>query len=337
MKDMIGRIERELKIEDAIERKLVGQPDYIKAYSYWLSGKKPTTRRSYIEQAILFCDYCRDQLGEEILRADFLCRINADLVDSYIRKISFKYDTEGNRCGKAETSSVNTQICSLSAFFRFLISRKLISENFCENVSRPKIDEKESVVYLTPEEVQMMLSEAQKGNPDWVKRDRLLLILPLVTGIRISAMIDINVEDIDMEQKNMRVVEKEGKYRIFSLPDGVIKLIQAWLQDREINMKYARGETNALFITVNHGDCGRISAKTVNRIIKRCAESINKPITAHKLRATFAMSAYEQTEDIYLVSELLGHKSPETTRHYVRATEKKKKEVIDMMGNLVGV
>lgn len=334
---MSGRAERELKIEAYILDKLSTQPEYLTSYFNWMSGKKPLTKRSYIARAIHFCEWCAEKFGVSSLTQEAFDSIDLNLVNEYVRLLSLKSQGE-EIIGKAENSSLNTQICELSCFFRFLKIKGWISENLCLEIERPAMEEKENVVYLEQEEIQSMLLAAEKGSKSqWRERNKLLLILPLVTGIRVSALVDINIEDLDLLTGNLKVIEKEGKYRIFPLPQNVIELAEEWIEARAELVDDYESSERALFVSTHNGILGRICTKTVNRMIKKFTEDTGKTITAHKLRSTFAMSLYEQTNDIYLVSELLGHKSTETTKRYVRATEEKKRKAITGMSNYIGI
>ena len=324
---MSNRIQRELEMERQMEALVAEQPDYIKDFFFWMFGKKSTTREKYLKYVIRFIDYCANQLGVETLQADLLCRINEGMVNSYFRSMSLRYE-DNKVIGRLSSNTINANICGISTFYEFLVERKLVQENLCDRISRPTIEEKEEVVYLTQEEILQMLnnidhgvgtSQARAKQFRMRNRDKLLVSLPLVTGIRISALTDINIEDIDAAGV-LRVVEKEGKHRVFKLPDMILKILEEWIKDRELLMQKMKQDHNALFITEKGN---RLGSQGANLIIKKYSEGIDKHITAHKLRATFATTTYEQTRDIYLVAQALGHKSTETTKRYARVSQER--------------
>lgn len=314
-------------MERQMEALVAEQPDYIKDFFFWMFGKKSTTREKYLKYVIRFIDYCANQLGVETLQADLLCRINEGMVNSYFRSMSLRYE-DNKVIGRLSSNTINANICGISTFYEFLVERKLVQENLCDRISRPTIEEKEEVVYLTQEEILQMLnnidhgvgtSQARAKQFRMRNRDKLLVSLPLVTGIRISALTDINIEDIDAAGV-LRVVEKEGKHRVFKLPDMILKILEEWIKDRELLMQKMKQDHNALFITEKGN---RLGSQGANLIIKKYSEGIDKHITAHKLRATFATTTYEQTRDIYLVAQALGHKSTETTKRYARVSQER--------------
>lgn len=332
---MKGRMERELGLEKQTEGLLNGEPSYIKRFYYWLGGKKPTTKEKYIEYTLRFVHWTGEHLKVNVVSVDFFSR---DLVNDYFYWFSFQRDEEGNAIGKTAPSTVNVNMCALSTFFKFLQIEGLVKENYCDNLTRPTIGEKEEVVFLEQDEVKQLLYNIEHGvgthyaralQARTRSRDRLLVMIPLVTGIRISALLDINIEDIDYSKGILRVIEKEGKYRTFTLPDQLMDMINEWTVDRE-NMLEAIGKPDELaFFITEKGK--RIGARAVNALIDKYSEGIDKHISAHKLRATFATATYEQTGDIYLVSQALGHRSTETTRRYARASEKKIAEASNRM------
>ena len=324
---MGNRMQRELEMEQQMEALIEEQPSYIKDFATWMFGKKPTTREKYLRYVIRFIDYCADQLGVETLQADLLCEVNEGMVNSYFRSISLRYE-DNKVIGRLSSNTINANICGISTFYEFLVERKLVQGNLCDKITRPAIEEKEEVVYLTQEEISQVLSNIDHGVGTsqarakqfrMRNRDKLLISLPLVTGIRISALTDINIEDIDSAGV-LRVVEKEGKHRAFKLPDMILEILEEWLKDRELLMQKMEQDHNALFIT-ERGK--RLGTQGVNLIIKKYSEGIDKHITAHKLRATFATTTYEQTRDIYLVAQALGHKSTETTKRYARVSQER--------------
>lgn len=321
---MGNRMQRELEMERQMEALIEEQPSYIKDFATWMFGKKPTTREKYLKYVIRFIDYCADQLGVETLQADMLSKIDFRMVESYFKQLSYSQERSEN----ISANTINVNICGVNTFFKFLLRKGMVSENFCQDLNRPVIEEKEEVVYLTQDDIKKVMdnidhgvgtSQARAKQFRMRNRDKLLISLPLVTGIRISALTDINIEDIDSSGV-LRVVEKEGKHRVFKLPDMILEILEEWLKDRELFVQRMELEHNALFITEKGN---RLGTQGVNLIIKKYSEGIDKHITAHKLRATFATATYEQTRDIYLVAQALGHKSTMTTKRYVRVSQER--------------
>ena len=330
---MGGRLQREISIEKKIEEKLKDKPQYLSEFYYWLNSKSALTKQRYIEYILNFVDFCNK---EGVTKLEDFNLVTPSMMDKYVRNISLKTEN-GEVIGRNEPSIVNARICSVSTFFRFLRGRGIVTQNPCDLVERPKVPEKEEVVYLDYDEIQEMMAAIDADHKKWRLRNKTIVSLLLTTGIRIGALMDINVEDINFDTHVLYVTEKEGKQRALQLPDTVMELIDEWLDERDILVREHGIDSNALFVVLYGGKCKRIGQYGINSIIKKYTKGIKKNISAHKLRATFATSTYEMSGDIYLVSELLGHNSPSTTRRYARASEKKKGEAMLQMSKYIGL
>lgn len=334
---MYGRTENELIIEKRIEQKLDSQDDVIKNFYKWMNGKSVTTKEKYIYYVTQFLDYCKATMNVPVISYG---DISLETLNTYIQTASVKKDGSG----KNESSIIATRICAISTFFKYLKIYNLIETNICEYVDRPKIREKENITFLVKDEIKELLNNVEEGvgsnravhyQEKYKNRDMLICMLPIITGMRISAMRNINIEDIDMRNGTISVIEKENKHRIFQIPDAVLDLIVKWIEDRKEIIGEVKCETDALFICIYRKECRRISTVAINNLIKKYSATIPKKITAHKLRDTFATNLYNQTGDIYLVSEMLGHSNPETTRKYVRANDEQKKGAVKLMAELI--
>lgn len=338
---MEGRLQREQCIErqtlDFIGRQ---KETYLEEFFRRMVNKSMTTREKYIRYVVEFIDFCKQHFEADVLSIDIIRQIDLTLMNQYILQISIKQD--GSMKKNAPTI-VNAKISAVSAFFKFWISKGVLTQNLCDLVERLRVPEQDNLVYLEQDEINEVMqniangvgsSIAKQRQTTWMLRDKLLIMLPLVTGIRISALLDINVGDINVELGILQVVEKEEKTRSFEI-QGLMECIQEWLDQRELIVNARGGENEALFITVYGGQCKRMTATAANKIITKYTASTHKPITAHKLRATMATSLYDATGDIYLVSTLLGHNSTEVTRRYAKVKEDKKRNALNYMSAVV--
>lgn len=342
---MDGRTQREIEIEKSIEEYISGEPDYIKGFYYSMNDKTAVTKDRYMRYIIHFIHFCADELGVDILEADHLKDISLDMLNKYVKLIQTKV-RNGNAIGRNDASIINVKLCAISTFYKFLIIRGDVTKNLVKDIGRPKVNENDDLIYLTQEEINEVYTNIETGmgsdkainkQKKWKNRDKLLITLPLVLGIRVSAIVDINIEDIDFENRKLRVTEKGNKDRTFPIPEKLFELIEEWMKDREELIKENQGEDRAVFISVYGHKCKRMTDDGVNKIVKKYTQFTGKKISAHKLRASFATNLYDQSRDIYLVAELLGHKDTKTTRHYARAGEKNKTEAVDIMVSLTGI
>ena len=150
----------------------------------------------------------------------------------------------------------------------------------------------------------------------WRNRDKAIMMLFIQTGIRETALTEINIEDIDFENHIIRsVIEKGHKDKTFYMSDELEKVIYDWICDREEIMKNNPNE-DCLFIS---HEKRRITARSVSNLVKKYTEeALGYSISPHKLRAAFANIMLKKTnENIYIVQQLLGHSRTETTKIYL--------------------
>ena len=176
-----------------------------------------------------------------------------------------------------------------------------------EYIPRPKNKKNNQInrVYLKPKEMQKMVNSVSLE--DNLERDRNLLIIMifLYTGIRCTALTEINIEDFDLENKKLNIIDKRNKIRTFMIDDDMISLF--------LNVKGFRNN-GPLFLSNRKQ---RISQRTVSRIIEKSTSSLNKHITPHKLRHSYGTNLYDTTKDIYAVKKALGHENLSTTQLYI--------------------
>jgi site-specific recombinase XerD len=166
----------------------------------------------------------------------------------------------------------------------------------------------------------------QKGFHKHTKeRDFALLSLFLGTGIRISECVGLNVDDIDFDNYAFTITRKGGSRVILYFNDEVKEALEKWLEVRA-NIKDLPPTEKALFISLQNK---RLGVRSVEKLVKKYA-SITTPlkhITPHKLRSTYGTNLYRETNDIYVVATVLGHKDVNTTRkHYAAMSEDIRRE-----------
>ena len=329
---MYGRLENKKKIEDKIGKTLKSQPQIINMYYASISDKTHNTKTKYLNSVIRFVEFLNKQnvYNENTQWWEDVKPIHVDLYMNFIK----------TKNGNIETSDSykRMQYHAVKSFFDFLVDNDYLDKNPCAKVKLQRSKKEISVVYLTLDETKQLEFNIQNGigsdlakarQQQWKERDLAMVHLVLCTGLRVSALTEINVSDVNLENAVIRVVEKENFTRDIYLDQYTVQLIKKWLDKRNVLLN---GKTcDALFISNGRN---RISTKATNEMIKKYAKTIDKHITTHKLRSTFAMNVYEATNDIYTTSELLGHKSVETTKVYTTVTEQKKRAVANILSEL---
>lgn len=226
------------------------------------------------------------------------------------------------------------KLSSVRAMLKYFFKKEKIDSNVGSKVDTPKYRESE-IVRLEVDEVVKLLNMSEEGNgltnmqkgfhKHTKERDFALLSLFLGTGIRISECVGLNVNDIDFENNAFTITRKGGSRVILYFNDEVKDALIAWVEVRD-KIKELPVSEKALFVSLQNK---RMSVRTVEKLVKKYAECVTplKHITPHKLRSTYGTNLYRETNDIYVVASVLGHKDVNTTRkHYAAISEDIRRE-----------
>lgn len=326
---MDGRKEQDIRIINQIKEMLKDQPDILKAYSYSFGSKEMTTKKAYIGYVITFLKYLKDEIKLDINDEEIFKTIRPNHINQFMEYIKY---TNGKENG---VSIRATKLFAVSNFFEFLIDNGYIDENPCQRIKPPKDYSEKEVVSMTVEEIKILEKNIKEGvgshrskirNKKWINRDLAIVMLGCSTGLRVSAITQINIDDIDFIQHKIKVVEKGGVTKRIYIGDKVEKQLLVWINDREKIIEDVN--CNALFIS---NQKKRMTTECVRLIIKRNTYNIDKPITPHKMRSTCATRLYEQTGDIYLVQKQLGHKNINNTKRYAKVNDARLKAAADIL------
>ena len=155
-------------------------------------------------------------------------------------------------------------------------------------------------------------------------RDLALLTLLLGTGIRVSECVGLDLTDVDFDNECIKVIRKGGYEDIVYFGDEVRDALLSYLEERK-GILALPGHENALFLSYQNK---RLSVRSVEKLVKKYASTVTtmKKITPHKLRSTYGTNLYQETGDIYLVADVLGHKDVNTTKkHYADMLDETKR------------
>ena len=334
---MQGRIEHKIVVEKKIQEIIKEYPSYIKKFYYSLNSKTHMTKLRYIMNVIRFLNYYGD--GNTVKESE-LNNIEAFDIDSYMQSINYIEDN-----GVVKELSPSTKACiysSINAFMTFLKYNKYILENPFEvtKIERPKIQEND-VVFLTPEEVKKVENAILEGvgnarskgkQKNWKYRDMLLFRIPVVNGLRVTALSEINISDINFKRNTIKVTEKGNVTKEVYIDDKTKDYIIKWMCDRK-DILDGFNDCNALFIS-NRKE--RMSVSSIGDVIEKYTQAVikDKHITPHKLRSTCGTNIYQHTKDIYLVASVLGHKSTSPTKRYAKIFDEDKQNAINAVAGL---
>jgi integrase/recombinase XerC len=213
-----------------------------------------------------------------------------------------------------KASSNQRRLSAIKTLYKFMQKRGIISANPAEIISSPKT-EKSLPKSISIDEV-LALIHSIDGNEVLDLRDRAMVELMYSSGVRVSELVSINLSDIDLINATLRVIGKGRKERVLPIGSYAVQAIDEYLKRRGELLKT---ETEALFLNKNGG---RITTRSVARIVKKylykCA--INKNVSPHVLRHSFATHLLGSGADIRFIQELLGHASLSTTQRYTSAS-----------------
>ena len=239
---------------------------------------------------------------------DEVSEINFQIVRSWIASLL----EEG-----VSPRSVNRKISTLKTYFRYLIREQVILESPMLKVVAPK-SKKRLPVFIDEYQIESLLNEVKFDDGFVGERDKLIIELFYVTGIRLSELINIKVSDVDYNNNLIKVLGKRNKERLIPLSVNIINNIKLFTKKNDVN--------NYLFTNL---DGTKVYAKLVYRIVKKYIgkiSSINKK-SPHILRHTFATHMLNNGADINAIKELLGHANLSATQVYTHNTIEKLKSV----------
>lgn len=310
MSNMTGRLEKETQFYEKMKIKLQGMPRILGEYctSMRANRKAYTTVGVYINNVLHFANFVCDSNVTE----DFYKNITPSDVENYMIFLETRKTKDGIK--RSGDDILQSRWSSLNTFFDWCLKRGYIEKNPMGVVSRPKNNTEHKVNYLTKVEINKLFRAIDR-NPNKITsmRDRTIISLALATGLRVSALVNINVEDIDFESSVVKVIEKRQKVREISLGENIQKMLRDWIQVR--NVEYEDVNTSALFLSQKRN---RLSGDAVADILtKYCEEAGIKRITPHKLRATAACSLAKAGVPLKAIQKQLGHSSSQTTLIYI--------------------
>lgn len=225
-------------------------------------------------------------------------------------------------------STVARKIASIRAFYNYLFQEELIEYNPAENISIPK-QSKTLPNFLSEEEVENILRNIKIDTPAGY-RNRIILELLWVSGMRISELSGLNFENLNLEQNEIRVFGKGAKERIVLIPDktkdGLLNYIKNVFSLINSNVEIL--PSTPLFINYNGY---RLQNQSIRKALKQCLDKINFPkhVTPHVFRHSFATKLLEHGADLRIVQELLGHASIKNTQIYTHVSIQRLKQVYD--------
>lgn len=326
---MNGRLEKETKFYENMEEKLSSQPQIFREYYTFMRANRMSyvTIREYINQVLHFANFAT----KDNVTNDFYQYITASDVESYIISLETRKTKDGIK--RMGDDILQTRWSSLNKFFSWLVKREYLKINPIQAVDRPKNNVEHKIIYLTKAEINRLFKMVER-NPNRVVglRDKALFSLAIATGLRASALTNINLDDFDWENKFVKVIEKRQKVREIPLGENTIHILKEWIEVR--NDEFGDVDSTALFLSQKRN---RLSGDAGNDALKKyCQEAgIKKKVTLHKLRSSAATNLAAANVDIQTIGHMLGHRSTATTLRYVAVLDENKKNAVDALDKLI--
>lgn len=323
---MNGWVEKNEKIKNKIENNLKTLPPIFTEFYIDMQGdrKSSTTIGNYIEYVVHFMRYTTNGVDDN----EFYLTITPAIIKKYIASLSTRKN--GNNITKTSDDYQALRWSAINTFFKFLMLNEYIKQNPMLKTKRPQVNTEHTVTFLSKREITKVMDSINKNyTGNMLTRDKAIIGLALATGIRVSALVQINIEDIDFEHNSIKVIEKRAKTRIIYFGDNTKELLQNWINIR--NECYGDVDTTALFLSQWKR---RITTNGVRNLVSKYTKGIDKHITPHKLRATAATQAAAAGVNVQTLQEMYGHESIQTTMRYVAALNKEKATAVNIMDKL---
>ena len=331
-------IDNTLKLREVLKTLPPFCRDYFRAIDATTTTK---TRISYAYDIRIFFQFLLDQnpMFKDKNMSDFtvdvLDQIKAVDLEEYEEFLKVYKSDDSSKTETNGESGVKRKISALRSFYAYYYKHEMITTNPSVLIDVPKIHEK-NIIRLDTDEVAMLLDyiehcgdtlTGQKRMYHEKTKDRDLAIVTLLlgTGIRVSECVGLDVEDVDFKNNGIKVTRKGGNEMVVYFGPEVEKALKKYLEVRE-NITPLAGHEHALFYSTQRR---RIGVQAIENLVKKYAREITttKKITPHKLRSTYGTALYQETGDIYLVADVLGHKDVNTTKkHYAALDDARRRQ-----------
>ncbi len=358
-KDAINDMEAD-RYRKLIDRELAALPPYVNEY-YLGTTHAITTTYQYLTELRRFFDWLRDnkissaKTNREVKASELeaLRREDVMLFIDYLRHAP-------NAQGRINSpTSINRSLNALRSLFKFLTITADINNGkpyFERNVMLkvPALNSSQTLNYrahalaahmyrgelkfdflnfIAEEYPQRCDRRAKQAFLVNKERDLALIALILGTGIRVSEAANTNLRDLNWQAKMLDVIRKGGQRDSVPIAPWCLPYLKDYCQIR-ISRYRATKRDQALFLTNYHGHTRRISANTIERLVKKYSTAFGRPLTPHKLRHTLASELYSVTKDQVLVAQQLGQKGTSATDLYTHVDQRTQRAALNAISKL---
>ncbi|WP_333651769.1 tyrosine-type recombinase/integrase [Lacrimispora sp.] len=291
------------------------------------------TRIAYAYDLKVFFDFllkenpAMSKFNIQDITLDYLDELHVVDIEEYMEYLKYRFNDRNQEVTNKERG-IMRKVSSLKSFYNYYYRNERLKNNPASLIQLPKLHEKE-IIRLDVDEVALLLDEVESGEALTEKqksyhaktkvRDLALLTLMLGTGIRVSECVGLDIDDIDFKNGGIRIHRKGGKEVTVYFGSEVEDALLDYLEERD-RIIPQEGHERALFLSMQNR---RIAVRSIENLVKKYSRLVTplKKITPHKLRSTYGTSLYQETGDIYLVADVLGHSDVNTTKKHYAALE----------------
>jgi site-specific recombinase XerD len=329
---------RNIQDVDKIFELLDALPPFCSDYFLGIEARTSCqTRLKYAYDLRIFFDFLckRKYRNKEILdlTLEDLERLEHNDVEYFLSYLShYRFNGKSLSCDERAKAR---KLSAVRAMFKYFFNRGLIEVDNSAKVSTPKLHDRE-IIRLEAEEAAKLIDVTESGrglsrhasgyHAKTAVRDRAIITLFLGTGIRISELVGLDNESFNFNDNSFVVVRKGGNHAILYFSDEVRFALQEYVVEKMNDPKIPEDEP-AFFLSMQYK---RLNVRSVEILVKKYSKLVSplKKITPHKLRSTYGTRLYNETGDIYIVADVLGHSDVNTTKkHYAAITIENRKRV----------
>ena len=219
--------------------------------------------------------------------------------------------------------SIARKLSAIRSFYRYLVREEIISTNLLEKASTPKLDRR-LPSFLSVEETVRLLEAPDLATPQG-QRDRALLELLYASGLRVSELVNLDLEQVNLNTNEVRVWGKGSKERVTLIGEPAARMLSTYLSQGRPELQ-GKKRSSAVFLN-RYG--GRLPTRRIQKILEKYANvaNIDKRVHPHLLRHTFATHLLDGGADLRVVQELLGHAQLSSTQIYTHVSQSQAKKI----------
>lgn len=328
---MSNRAQDGLKLQEKTLKKLQGYPQIVSDYYYVLAAsREPYTCLQYIDEVTRLYKFLTDTP-----QTYDITQVTETDIARYMQHITTKKDGSGELCyaGRQKIWSI------LNSFFGYLKKKRLVPENVMDYIDRPPQRDNVKRVLLTEDDINKIIdgvntkpeSDKYCGYFRWARNSCILTLL-IYTGMRVTALTQIDCSDVNLEKRELTIIDKRHKTIRYALNNTECNAIFRWLLYRMDYLKKTNSTTDALFVS-SKGN--RLVTSEMRHLVKYYSDKVlGYEISPHKLRAAFCSILYDKTGDIEFVRDAVGHSSTSVTQRYIVKKESAQKQAAEMLENI---